>query len=101
MTDVAKIKKKMLTLCIISTAVLIILTLIVGTGFSDLGDTGLVGYMMAAPIFLTALAFIFGYTDINEKMKDDDVEYIVHRTYIFGGLLFIITLLAIIALYMA
>ena len=101
MADVAKIKKKMLVLAIASAVILIALTAAIAIGYSSLKDSGLVIYMMAAPIILTALAFVFGYLDINEKMKDDDIEYIIHRTYIFGGILFFITILVLVALYMS
>lgn len=101
MADIAEIKKKMLILAVATAVILIALTVIAGTAYSDLNDTGLVAYMMAAPIFLTALAFVFGYLDINEKMKEDEITYIVHRTYIFGGILFIITLLVLVALYLS
>lgn len=101
MADVAKIKKKMLVLAIASAVILIALTAAIAIGYSSLKDSGLVIYMMAAPIILTALAFVFGYLDINEKMKDDDIEYIIHRTYIFGGILFAITVLVLVALYMS
>ena len=101
MADVAKIKKKMLVLAIASAVILIALTAAIAIEYSSLKDSGLVIYMMAAPIILTALAFVFGYLDINEKMKDDDIEYIIHRTYIFGGILFAITVLVLVALYMS
>ncbi len=101
MTDVAQVKKKMLLLTIASGAILIALTAAIALGYSSMKDSGLVIYMMAAPIILTVLAFVFGYLDVNEKMKDDDIEYIVHRTYIFGGVLFAITILVLVALYMS
>ncbi len=99
MTDIAQIKKKMLFLAIISAVVLIVLTVVIAMSYTTMNDSGLVFYMMAAPIILTALAFVFGYLDINEKMKDDDISYMVHRSYIFGGVLFAISLLVLIALY--
>ena len=58
-------------------------------------------YMMAVPIFMTVLAFAFGYLDINEKMDDDDITYMLRRTYIFGGVMFSITLIAELALYLS
>lgn len=99
MTDVVQIKKKMLFLAIASVAVLIVLTVAIALSYNTANDSGLVFYMMAAPIILTALAFVFGYLDIDEKMKDDDISYMVHRSYIFGGILFAISLLVLIALY--
>lgn len=101
MADVAQVKKKMLLLAVASAVILIAATAATALGYSSLKDSGLVIYMMAVPIILTVLAFVFGYLDVNEKMKDDDIEYIIHRTYIFGGILFFITILVLVALYMS
>ncbi len=101
MTDVAKTRKRMLFLAMVAAVILIALTIIAGTAYTNLNKTGLVAYMMAAPIFLTVLAFVFGYLDVNEKMKDDEITYIVRRSYIFGGILFIITILVLVALILS
>ena len=101
MTDVANLKKRMLILGFASAVILVGLTVLCALKFSTLEKSGMILYMMAVPIFMTVLAFAFGYLDINEKMDDDDITYMLRRTYIFGGVMFTITLIAELALYLS
>ena len=101
MTDIAALKKRMLILGIASAAILIGLTVLCALKLNTLEKSGMVLYMMAVPIFMTVLAFIFGYVDLKEGMDDDEIAYMLRRTYIFGGVMFAITLMAELALYLS
>lgn len=98
MTSVSEAKSKMLWAGILSVAILIVLTALAALGYSKLEDSGLVVYVMAVPIFMTGLAFALGYIDTNEDMDEEEIKYMLRRTFIFGGVMFIITLLAAIVL---
>jgi hypothetical protein len=101
MTDVTNLKKRMLILGIVSAAILIGLTVLCALKFSTLEKSGMILYMMAVPIFMTVLAFVFGYVDLNERMDEDEITYMLRRTFIFGGVMFSITLIAELALYLS
>lgn len=101
MTDIAELKKRMLILGVASAAILIGLTVLCALKFSSLEKSGMILYMMAVPIFMTVLAFVFGYIDLNERMDEDEIAYMLRRTYIFGGVMFAITLVAELALYLS
>jgi len=98
MTNASTTKKKMLTLATATGAILIALTLYVAFGFDSVSNTGLVGYMMAVPIVMTVLSFAFGYKDINDDLSDEEVAYFAHRSYIFGGLIFVLSIIIILAM---
>lgn len=100
MTEVEPIRKRMLALAVVTGAVLIAITILSALKYNSLDKSAWICYMMAVPIFMTVLAFVLGYIDINEKLDDDEVAYMVRRTYIFGGLMFVITLAAELAVYL-
>ncbi|MBO4502185.1 MAG: hypothetical protein J5707_00810 [Candidatus Methanomethylophilus sp.] len=93
-----KAKKLMLLCGIVSGAILIALTAVMSLGYDTLEHKGLGIYMMAVPIFMTVLAFVLGYIDITEKLDDGEVHYMVWRSCVFGGLMFAMTLVAIVAM---
>ena len=98
--DHVKSKNLMLVCGIATGAVLIALTVLLSMRYEGLTNKGLSIYMMAVPIFMTVLAFVLGYIDIDEKLDDGEVHYMVWRSCVFGGLMFIMTLVAIVAMIM-
>ena len=98
MTDVKPIRTRMLLLAAVSGIILIAFTIVAAIHCKTLVDSERVVYMMAVPIFMTILAFILGYMDINETQEEEEIDYMVRRTYTFGGILFVISLLVVIAI---
>ena len=96
--DYLKAKKLMLICGIVSGAVLIALTIVLSMNYEELTDKGLSIYMMAVPIFMTVLAFVLGYIDITEDLDEGEIRYMMWRSKVFGGLMFIMTLIAIVAM---
>jgi len=98
--EYTKAKKLMLVCGIATGAILIALTIVLSLRYDNLANKGLSIYMMAVPIFMTVLSFVLGYIDTTEKLDEDEVHYMVWRSFVFGGLMFVMTLVAIIAMIM-
>ncbi|MCQ2070410.1 MAG: hypothetical protein MJZ68_04710 [archaeon] len=67
--------------------------------FRDIEDKALVCYIMAVPIFMTGLSFAFSYIDLKDSKNEDDVKYYLRRGYIFGVVMFVLSLFAIAVMY--
>lgn len=82
-------------LAVATAAALLVFTGIAVAGTGSLGDLGLSVYILAVPIVFTVLAFALPAFDIEDGMPPKMVEYHRRSGFIFGGVMFAITAVAI------
>ncbi len=98
--EYTKAKRLMLVFGIATGAILIALTIFLSLRYDSIANKGLSIYMMAVPIFMTVLSFVLGYIDTTEDLDEGEIHYMVWRSFVFGGLMFVMTLVAIVAMIM-
>lgn len=92
-------RKRVLGIGLALVIVLIAFTAYQAFEFRDIEDKALVCYIMAVPIFMTGLSFAFSYIDLKDSKNEDDVKYYLRRGYIFGVVMFVLSLFAIAVMY--